>query len=106
MFYPPPRPLLHYPAIRRFAAVLLAATLLGCLTASLSAQPAPAAGPVLKDPVQLDRLVVTGSNIQRLDMEKVAPVMVLDQTAIDVRGGLLPVDLLTSLPSEIGRAHV
>ena len=51
--------------------------------------------------MRLDRLVVTGSNTQRLDMDKVAPITVLDETAIDVRAALMPVDLLTSLPSVV-----
>ena len=62
-----------------------------------SPPPANAGG----QPTQLERLVVTGSNIRRADMEKVAPMTVLDQTAIDVRSALLPVDLLTSLPSVV-----
>ncbi len=78
--------------------------LVGLLRPSpLPAQAAPAvpAAAAAAAPTQLERLVVTGSNIQRAEMEKVAPVTVLDQAAIDVRGGLLPVDLLTSLPSVV-----
>src|SRR6185503_15367215 len=51
--------------------------------------------------VALQNFVVTGSNIKRLDMEKVAPVTVLDQDAMTVRQALLPVDMLTSLPSVV-----
>lgn len=51
--------------------------------------------------VELQRFVVTGSNIRRTDYEKIAPVTVINQDAMDVRGGLLPVDLLTSLPSVV-----
>ncbi|MEY4003968.1 MAG: Vitamin transporter BtuB precursor [Verrucomicrobiota bacterium] len=57
--------------------------------------PAPAVAAASEPPAQLERLVVTGSNIRRAEMEKVAPMTVLDQTAIDVRSALLPVDLLT-----------
>ena len=63
--------------------------------------PAPAVAAASEPPAQLERLVVTGSNIRRAEMEKVAPMTVLDQTAIDVRSALLPVDLLTSLPSVV-----
>src|SRR5438045_1363100 len=49
--------------------------------------------------VELQRFVITGSNIQRLDMEKIAPVTVIDQDAMIARNAVLPVDLLTSLPS-------
>ena len=90
----------HLPTCGLSALLLLA----GLLRPSpLPAQSAPAvpAAAAAAAPTQLERLVVTGSNIQRAEMEKVAPVTVLDQTAIDVRGGLLPVDLLTSLPSVV-----
>lgn len=48
--------------------------------------------------VALQSFVVTGSNIRRLDLEKVVPVTVLNQDAITARGAFTPVDLLTSLP--------
>lgn len=51
--------------------------------------------------VELQQYVITGSNIKRLDMEKIVPITVLDQTAMDARNALLPVDLLTSLPSVV-----
>src|SRR5262245_3115025 len=51
--------------------------------------------------VSLQNFVVTGSNIHRLDMEKVVPVTVLNQDAIVARNALTPVDLLTSLPQVI-----
>jgi outer membrane receptor protein involved in Fe transport len=46
-------------------------------------------------------MLVTGSNIQRVDSERSVPVSVIDQAAMEVRGALLPVDLLTSLPSVV-----
>src|SRR6185295_7695265 len=51
--------------------------------------------------VALQRFVVTGSNILRLDMEKIVPVTVLNIDAIEARNALTPVDLLTSLPQVI-----
>eukprot|EP01031_Cornospumella_fuschlensis_P009764 gene9764-11981_t len=51
--------------------------------------------------ISLQNFVVTGSNIQRTDMEKVVPITVLDQDAMTVRNALLPVDMLTSLPSVV-----
>jgi outer membrane receptor protein involved in Fe transport len=51
--------------------------------------------------VALQRFVVTGSNIRRLDLEKVAPLTVIDEAAIEVRNAVMPVDLLTSLPSVV-----
>ena len=49
--------------------------------------------------VSLQSFVVTGSNILRLDMEKIVPVTVLNMDAINTRMAFTPVDLLTSLPS-------
>jgi outer membrane receptor protein involved in Fe transport len=54
-----------------------------------------------KDVISLQSYVVTGSNIKRLDMEKVVPVTVLSTDAIETRNALTPVDLLTSLPQVI-----
>ena len=83
---------------------LIAAFLLTAVCAV--AQSAPAATPRAAeaagdDVVSLQSFVVTGSNIQRLDMEKVAPITVIDQTAMDTRNAVLPVDLLTSLTSVV-----
>lgn len=86
-------------APRLTAALLFAA-------ASAAAQTAPAVAAIAtgapsEDVVSLQSFVVTGSNIQRLDMEKVAPMTVIDQTAMDTRNAVLPVDLLTSLTSVV-----
>src|SRR4051812_32511974 len=51
--------------------------------------------------VALQNFVVTGSNIRRLDMEKIAPVTVLTAESIEARNALTPVDLLTALPQVI-----
>lgn len=51
--------------------------------------------------VELQRYVVTGSNIARTDYEKIAPITVIDQSAIETRNAVLPVDLLTALPSVV-----
>ena len=50
-------------------------------------------------PPEVETVVVTGSNIRRANLESVVPITVLDQRAIEVRGALLPSELLTSLPS-------
>ncbi len=73
------------------------------LGAALSAQAAEtmASGQGKPDVVSLQNFVVTGSNIQRLDLEKVVPITVIDQDAMAARQALLPVDLLTSLPSVV-----
>jgi outer membrane receptor protein involved in Fe transport len=51
--------------------------------------------------ISLQNFVVTGSNIKRLDMEKVVPIAVIDRDALAARQALLPVDVLTSLPSVV-----
>jgi iron complex outermembrane receptor protein len=48
--------------------------------------------------VSLQNFVVTGSNIKRLDLEKVVPVTVITQDAMTARNAFIPVELLTSLP--------
>jgi iron complex outermembrane receptor protein len=82
------------------AAALLAAAF--CLAASGRAQTAPAPSKAAAAPdgdvVSLQSFVVTGSNIQRLEMEKIVPVTVMNMDAINTRLAFTPVDLLTSLP--------
>lgn len=48
---------------------------------------------------EIETVVITGSNIRRANLEKTIPITVIDQNAIEVRGALLPSELLTSLPS-------
>ncbi|MDO5505148.1 MAG: TonB-dependent receptor [Pseudoxanthomonas suwonensis] len=47
---------------------------------------------------ELDRVVITGSNIRRTDIEQIVPVTVINREQMEVRNAVLPVDLLTSLP--------
>ena len=101
-----PRVPRHVPggsSLRRFlrGAVVAPAALAAAFgqTAPASSSAAKAANDTVA--VELSRFVVTGSNIRRLDLEKVAPMTVIDQTAIEVRNAVLPVDLLTSLPSVV-----
>ncbi|MFO1449403.1 MAG: TonB-dependent receptor [Opitutaceae bacterium] len=98
-----------FPTSHRIAAMLLAAALPFGAPAHAQSVPPPAtstpptSGAVKSndDVISLQRYVVTGSNIERLDMEKVVPITVLDQDAMTARGAVLPVDLLTSLPSVV-----
>lgn len=48
----------------------------------------------------LEEVVITGSNIRRSD-DGTVPVSVIGEEAMEVRNALLPVDLLTSLPSVV-----
>ncbi len=73
----------------------VAAVLYGSLSGIAIAADAPA------DPDELEEIVVTGSNIRRTDMEKIAPITVIDQAAMETRNAVLPADLLTALPSVV-----
>jgi outer membrane receptor protein involved in Fe transport len=88
-----------HPAPFRLLVGALSAFCLAWLAPTLSAQtlsPDESEGTV-----KLQNYVVTGSNIKRLDMEKVAPMTVIDRTAMEARNAVLPADLLTSLPSVV-----
>ncbi|HEY0965990.1 MAG TPA: TonB-dependent receptor [Opitutaceae bacterium] len=87
-------------APRALTLLLLAAVTAAAQTAAPAVVPI-ATGASGDDVVSLQSFVVTGSNIQRLDMEKVAPITVIDQTAMETRNAVLPVDLLTSLTSVV-----
>lgn len=63
---------------------------------------APATPPPAEEQVTLEKFVVTGSNIRRLDQEKVLPVTVFDQQAMEARDASQASDLLTALPQVTG----
>ncbi len=63
---------------------------------------APAIPPPAEEQVTLEKFVVTGSNIRRLDQEKVLPVTVFDQQAMESRDASQASDLLTALPQVTG----
>jgi len=88
-------PFRHASAGASLIAVFLAAV-------SLYAQPtAPTTSEPEGSTIQLEAFRVTGSNIKRLDQEKVLPVTVLDQTAFETRDAMTPVQLLTALPQVV-----
>lgn len=67
----------------------------------LLAQAAPAptnAETKTDDTVKLEAFTVTGSNIKRLDFEKVLPVTVFSKELMEGRNAITPVELLTALP--------
>jgi len=68
------------------------------------AQVAPVAPPAaaVEEQVALEKFVVTGSNIHRLDQEKVLPVTVFDQQAMEARDASQASDLLSSLSQVTG----
>jgi iron complex outermembrane receptor protein len=49
----------------------------------------------------IEEVVVTGSNIHRALNDSAVPVSVISEEAMEVRSALLPVDLLSSLPSVV-----
>ncbi|WP_414663390.1 TonB-dependent receptor domain-containing protein [Horticoccus sp. 23ND18S-11] len=83
----------------RLRAALIAILALPILPAAF-AQVAPAAP--REEAVKLEAFTVVGSNIRRLDVEKVLPVTVFDTAAIEVRDAAQPSDLLTALPQVTG----
>jgi outer membrane receptor protein involved in Fe transport len=73
------------------------------LVATAFAQTAPApAGSQPEEAVKLEAFTVTGSNIKRLDYEKVLPVTILGSAEIEIRDASQPSDLLTALPQVTG----
>ncbi len=75
----------------------LAATALHAQTA-----PTPAGTAAKKDGkeevLKLEAFSVTGTNIKRLDQEKILPVTVFNIEQIEIRNALTPVEMLTALP--------
>ena len=88
----------------------LLATLLVTLLSWASptqAQTAPAnaastAAPKNTETIKLEAFTVTGSNIKRMDFEKVLPITTFNLDLIDIRGASQPSDLLTALPEVTG----
>ena len=85
----------------RAGVIFLVAASLACAAAAATPSSADKNEQRDADVVSLQNFVVTGSNIKRLDMEKVVPITVLNEDAIAARNALTPVDLLTSLPQVI-----
>jgi len=83
---------------------LLAIPVLGTLW-PLGAQTAPASAPTAaaaEVPLKLEAFTVTGSNVKRLEVEKVLPVTIFDAAAMEVRDPGQPSDLITALPQVTG----
>lgn len=91
----------------RARAVSLRALFAACAFAPLAvAQTAPAPTPSAaakeEEPIKLEAFSVTGSNVKRLEVEKVLPVSILSPSDIDLRDAAQPSDLLTALPQVTG----
>ncbi|MFM8337759.1 MAG: TonB-dependent receptor plug domain-containing protein, partial [Opitutaceae bacterium] len=66
------------------------------------AQTAPTPPRAGEETVKLEAFTVTGSNIKRIEVEKVLPVTVIDAGAIEVRDAAQPSDLITAMPQVTG----
>ncbi len=92
----------------RLVRVLLFVFLGAASRVSAQTTPAPGTQPAADttstpdQPVRLAEFAVTGTNIRRLDVEKVLPVTVLTMTDLDIRDAAQPSDLLTALPEVTG----
>jgi outer membrane receptor protein involved in Fe transport len=84
-------------APRRLSAALGLSAFIPLLAFGQAAAPAPG-----EELVKLEAFAVTGSNIKRLEVEKVLPVTVFDAPSIEVRDAGQPSDLLTALPQVTG----
>lgn len=62
----------------------------------------PTTDPQTEKTLTLETFTVTGSNLRRLDDEKVLPVTVMNRDDIEVRDAAQPADLLISLPQVTG----
>lgn len=82
-------------------ATLAALALALVATAFAQTAPAPASSQP-EEAVKLEAFTVTGSNIKRLDYEKVLPVTILGSAEIEIRDASQPSDLLTALPQVTG----
>jgi len=91
-----------HPALRLLTPALAALAGAAALRAQTAPAPSPAAAAPRDEAVKLEAFTVTGSNIKRLEVEKVLPVTVFDTAAIEVRDAAQPSDLLTALPQVTG----
>ena len=86
-------------SVRTFTAAFLATALLPFAFA----QVAPSATNLPEEEeVRLEAFTVTGTNIRRMDVEKVLPVTIIGSDEINARDASQPSELLASLPSVTG----
>ena len=68
--------------------------------------PATTLSPTGEEIIQMEAVSVTGSNIKQLDVEKMLPVTVMSQDAMNLRNALTPTDMLMALPQVTALADV
>lgn len=81
--------------------VMVHLALSGALLATASVATAQTSADNAAQTPEIQEVVVTGSNIRRAENDGTVPVSVIGEEAMEVRAALLPVDLLTSLPSVV-----
>ncbi|MBQ3302141.1 MAG: hypothetical protein IJH04_08380, partial [Eggerthellaceae bacterium] len=86
------------------ASVRLALTVGASATAGLVGTAAYAQNADSTKGQNLETIVVTGSNIRRVDMETANPILTIGQTQIQQSGKLTVGDLVQQLPSIAGAA--
>jgi iron complex outermembrane recepter protein len=79
----------------------LTGLLLGAATGTAAQAPATTPTPVPEKSAVVEEVIITGSNIRRTQNDSTVPVTIIGEEAMDVRAALLPVELLTSLPSVV-----
>ena len=94
----------HRPLASALRRSLLPATLVVLPVFVLHAQTAPSPAPTAPagETIKLSEFTVTGTNIKRLDTEKVLPVTVFNREAIEARNPTTPVELLQAMPQVTG----
>ena len=93
----------HRPHPRGATALLTLLTALAATALHAQTAPAPSAATAEKkdgkeEVLKLEAFSVTGTNIKRLDQEKILPVTVFNIEQIEIRNALTPVEMLTALP--------
>lgn len=88
-------------ARRSLVASLVSATLAGPALAQDSSSAEVAPGVEGESTAELESVEVTGSRIRRTEVESIVPITVVGEEAMELRNPVLPVDLLTSLPSVV-----
>ncbi len=88
-------------SVRRGRASLVGIAVATALHGMVSSMAAQAAEAAPAEETELEAGVVTGSHIRRTDLEKIVPITVIDEGAMESRNAVMPSDLLTSLPSVV-----
>jgi iron complex outermembrane receptor protein len=81
-----------------FATALALVTITPVRSQTAPAAPAKSVDEKKEAVITLEAVSVTGTNIKRLDQEKVLPVTVFSKDLMEVRNALTPVEMLTALP--------